>query len=196
MKRSAPPAVGRTLLLLGLLSWSVCAACSLVVDSEGLQQGCAAGTKRCEVSPGELRCVSITKPEYGCARESCVPCTLPQSVEVCGGDGECAVGTCEPEFENCDHEPRNGCEVDLSSSYQNCGACSASCEDAVRNMPRTASAECNAGRCVVKECKDGYADCDGAASNGCEKALSAAACGRCDGCPGQTTCNQTTGRCE
>jgi len=193
---SRPVVFGRALLPLSLSLWLLSAACSLVVDAQGLQQGCAAGTKPCEVSPGELRCVSMTKPEYGCARESCVPCTLPQSVEVCGGDGECSVGTCEPEFENCDQLPRNGCEVDLNSSYQNCGACAASCDDALRDMPRAASAECRSGRCVVKDCKDGYADCDGAASNGCERALSDADCGRCAGCPGQTSCNQATRRCE
>ena len=198
MKRRRPSLVvlGRAAASLSLSLWTAMAACSLVVDSRELRQGCAAGTKPCEVTPGELRCVSITKPEYGCARESCVPCTLPQSVEVCGGDGECAVGTCEPEFENCDRMSRNGCEVDLDSSYQNCGACGASCDDALRDMPRTVSAQCSSGRCVVKECQDGFADCDGAASNGCEKPLPETACGRCDGCPGKTACNLDTRRCE
>jgi len=190
---------GRASATLSLALWVLSAACSLVVDPQELEKGCAAGTKPCEVTPGELRCVSISKPEYGCARESCVPCTLPQSVEVCGGDGDCAVGTCEPEFENCDGMSRNGCEVDLDSSYHDCGKCGASCDDALRDMPRTASAECSAGHCVVKACADGYADCDGAGTNGCEMALAdlpAEACGRCDGCPPKTTCNLQTRRCE
>lgn len=195
----------RAILLLvraSLLSFALSVlptACSLVVDSGGLQQGCAAGTKPCEVVPGELLCVSVSDPEYGCARESCVPCTLPQTVEVCGGDGECAVGTCKPEFANCDRMPRNGCEVDLDSSYHDCGDCGQSCDDALRDMPRAVSAQCGGGRCVVKDCESGYMDCDGAATNGCEMRLSdlpAAACGRCDGCPAATTCNPKTGRCE
>jgi hypothetical protein len=197
--RSSALLFGRASVLLSFWLWALSAACSLVVDSHELQKGCAAGTKPCEVTPGELRCVSVTNPEYGCARESCVPCTLPHTVEVCGGDGECAVGTCEPEFENCDRMPRNGCEVDLDSSYHDCGSCGANCDDALRDMPRAASAECDVGHCVVKECEDGYADCDGAATNGCEKALKdlpLAACGRCDGCPGGATCNQETRRCE
>ena len=188
--------LGRVSVLLGLVMWVLSAACSLVVDPQGLQQGCAAGTKPCEVTPGELRCVSQADPEYGCARESCVPCTLLHAVEVCGGDGECAVATCEPDFEDCDRMPKNGCETDLDSSYDNCGSCGASCGDQLRNMPRAVSAKCDSTRCVVGECKDGFADCDLAASNGCERALPEAYCGRCGGCPGKTLCNLQTQRCE
>jgi hypothetical protein len=193
------PSFGKAWLLLSLLVWLLSAACSLVVDPEGLKKGCAPGSKPCEVEPGELRCVSTTNPEYGCARESCVPCALLHTVEVCGGDGECAVGTCEPEFENCDGMPRNGCEIDLDSSYHDCGSCGASCDDALRDMQHTVSAECGAGRCIVKDCADGYMDCDGAGTNGCEQALKdlpAEACGRCGGCPETTSCNLKTGRCE
>ena len=125
-----------------------------------------------------------------------MPCTLPQAVEVCGADGDCAVGTCEPGYENCDLVAKNGCEVNLDTSYDACGGCNNSCDDAVRNMPRALSAECNAGRCEVGECQEGYADCDGAASNGCENALPVEACGRCGGCPGRIVCNLETGRCE
>ena len=170
---------GRASALLSLSLWVLSAACSLVVDPQDLQKGCAEGTKPCEVTPGELRCVSTSDPEYGCARESCVPCTLFQAVEVCGADGECAVGTCEPEFENCDSLPKNGCEVDLESTYGHCGACGASCEDDLRKMPRAISAKCSGGRCVVDECRDGYAECDGAASTGCETPLAPEACRRC-----------------
>ncbi|HEX2876373.1 MAG TPA: hypothetical protein VHP33_34205 [Polyangiaceae bacterium] len=178
------------------MAWALLAACSLVVDPESLQKGCPAGSKPCEVTPGELRCVSTSDPEYGCARESCVPCTLFQAVEVCGGDGECAVGTCEPEFENCDSAPKNGCEVDLDSTYDHCGACGASCDDDLRKMPRAISAKCSGGRCVVDECRDGYAECDGAASTGCETQLDPSDCGRCGGCPGDTVCNPEHNRCE
>jgi hypothetical protein len=186
----------RALLALSLAAWLVPAGCSLVVDPGELQKGCAAGSKPCEVAPGQFSCVSVTDPEYGCARESCVPCTLPHAIEVCGGDGECAVGTCLPEFQNCDLVAKNGCEVDLETSYDDCGDCGASCSDDLRSMPRALSAQCQGGRCLVDECKDGYADCDLAATNGCEKALPDESCGRCTGCPGMTTCNLETKRCE
>jgi hypothetical protein len=106
------------------------------------------------------------------------------------------VGTCDQGYENCDLLAKTGCEVPRDTSYDHCGSCGSSCEDAVRTMPRAVTAECHAGRCEVGECQQGYADCDGAASNGCEKALPPEACGRCAGCPGETQCNVDAGRCE
>ncbi len=179
-----------------VLSWLLTAGCSLVIDPDPLQQGCVAGTKPCEVTPGKLSCVSQTDPNFGCARDSCVPCALLHAVEVCGADGACAVGPCEGNYENCDRIARTGCEVDQDTSYENCGACNNSCDAAVRSMPRALSSRCAEGRCVVKDCQEGYADCDGAASNGCEKLLPDEACGRCDGCPGTTTCQLETRHCE
>jgi hypothetical protein len=182
--------------LLGGLFWTLAAACSIVVDADELQQGCAEGRKPCEIEPGELGCVDEGDADYGCARESCVPCTLAHAVEVCGGDGDCAVGTCEPGYENCDLTAKNGCEVNLETSYDDCGSCGSSCEAELRGMPRALSAQCVTGRCAVDECEPGYADCDGAAFNGCEHALPETACGHCAGCPGKTQCNVETRRCE
>lgn len=179
-----------------LLLWQLAVGCSLVVDRAELEGGCQPGSKACEVMPGKLGCVSGNDTEFGCGRESCVPCTLPHAIEVCGADGECAVGTCEPTYENCDSRSDNGCEVNLASSYANCGSCDTNCDDAVRSMPKASSATCVAGRCEVGECQDGYADCDRAASNGCERLLAVDDCGRCDGCPGSTSCNLETRLCE
>lgn len=182
------------------LAWCTCwllvFGCSLIVDKGDLERGCDSGMKACEVAPSESSCVSSADVAYGCARESCVPCTLSHAVEVCGADGSCAVGTCDPGYENCDSRPDNGCEVNLQTDYANCGTCGTSCEDAVRNMPRALSARCSSGRCQVATCVEDYGDCDGAASNGCETELAKEACGRCDGCPGATVCNLTTKRCE
>jgi hypothetical protein len=188
--------LGRALLALGTASWLLAAACSVVVDAEPLEEGCPEGTKACEVAPGKLSCVSRGDPEYGCARDSCVPCWLPHAREVCGANGECSVGTCDFNYRNCDALAFNGCEVDHDADYFNCGGCDNSCDDALRSMPEARSAQCSEGRCVVEECEDGYADCDGAASNGCEMRLPEEACGRCAGCPGSTACNSETRRCE
>ena len=185
----------RAVIASALLCWLSAAACSLVVDAGPLQDGCAEGTKACDVD-GTKSCVSTADPEYGCARESCVPCTLPQAVEVCGANGECAVGTCDSPYENCDRVAKTGCEVDCDTTYDHCGGCGNSCDAALRSMERALTSRCAGGRCVVDKCQDGYADCDGAASTGCEKPLSETDCGRCDGCPGSTVCNLDTRRCE
>jgi hypothetical protein len=72
----------------------------------------------------------------------------------------------------------------------------ASCDDELRQIPRAETATCHDGRCVVDTCRDGYADCDGAPSTGCERPLTPQDCGRCGGCPDATVCNQMTRRCE
>jgi hypothetical protein len=179
-----------------LLLWQLACGCSVLVDRSELESGCGAGRKGCEITPGEISCVSNASAEFGCSRESCVPCTLPQAIEVCGGDGECAVGTCEAHYENCDLMSENGCEVDLDTSYANCGSCGINCDDALRGMEMTVSARCVAGRCAVGTCLEGHADCDSAASNGCETTFEPEDCGRCNGCPTGTICDQATGRCE
>lgn len=179
-----------------LLVWQLAFGCSLVVDHAALDSGCQAGSKACAVTPGVMGCVSSSDTEFGCGRESCVPCTLPQAIEVCGADADCAVGTCEANYENCDSRSDNGCEVNLATSYANCGSCDINCDDAVRSMPKASSAVCLGGRCQVGECQGDWVDCDGAASNGCETLFDADNCWRCDDCPGGTTCNEQTRLCE
>ncbi|HET8936379.1 MAG TPA: hypothetical protein VFN67_23205 [Polyangiales bacterium] len=70
---------------------------------------------------------------------------------------------CEPQHADCDHEPSNGCEADLSNSKQHCGACGTACQ--------TADCSCENGKLTLR-CDSGHADCDADVSNGCEVDLS------------------------
>lgn len=54
-----------------------------------------------------------------------VECALGQAQSACV-DGQCAVETCEDGFEDCDGEPDNGCEADLSAP-EHCGSCAYDC---------------------------------------------------------------------
>ena len=83
--------------------------------------GCAAGQKACDGL-----CASTSDPLAGCAAESCDPCVVPRAVAACAADGTCAVAACNPGFADCDGNPSNGCETDLSQP-QHCGACDTSC---------------------------------------------------------------------
>lgn len=79
------------------------------------------------------------------------------------GEGEIVIevdenGECPEGFVDCG----NGC-VDLASSKSHCGACGKAC-----GFPH-ASAECAAAVCELTACEAGFEDCDGDASNGCEK---------------------------
>src|SRR5213075_1430812 len=100
-------------------------------------------------------------------------CALANASESCVA-GACTLGTCDAGFANCDGQAANGCEVDITSSTANCGACNAQCT----NLHGTTS--CTAGACVPT-CLTGFANCDGIAANGCETntQTSTANCGSC-----------------
>jgi hypothetical protein len=78
-------------------------------------------------------------------------------------------------------------------------------EDVLRTGPRALHeilirlvlrAEDRAAQGAHPVCQQGYADCDGAAVNGCETELSSEQCGRCEGCPDGTQCNEELETCE
>jgi hypothetical protein len=58
----------------------------------------------------------------GVACTSIAPHTTPTCVACV-----CVVGPCQYPFADCDHNPANGCEVNISSDPANCGACGAHC---------------------------------------------------------------------
>jgi len=66
---------------------------------------------------------------------------------------------CRTGREDCDGNPQNGCETDVTSDAAHCGACGRACQgpDCV----------CRDGQFQVR-CLVGRADCDGNPQNGCE----------------------------
>jgi len=106
-------------------------------------------------------------------------CSIPRGSPVCT-EGNCAVGTCDTGYGDCDRMASNGCEVDLQSDAMHCGACGHACPSGPNAMGR-----CVMGTCRT-ECAAGFGDCDGDASNGCETSLTStpAHCGMCGrACP-------------
>lgn len=82
---------------------------------------------------------------------------------------------CKPGFSNCDGNPTNGCEADLNAPAS-CGSCANDCEALYDN----AEAACVQSECRLHACDEGFADCDGDPSNGCEADLSdESSCGAC-----------------
>jgi hypothetical protein len=87
--------------------------------------------------------------------------------------------TCSAPQADCDGNPANGCETNLSVSAAHCGRCGMTC-----GAGAMATAMCSAGTCGI-QCADGYGDCD-RDGRSCEANLStsAAHCGRCGAsCP-------------
>lgn len=94
-------------------------------------------------------------------------CDLPNAVTKCDA-AKCVIDSCVAPFEDCDGDPRNGCEVDTSlQNALHCGACGRACSGA-----GVATATCNAGVCTPY-CALGFGDCVRptfpAADDGCEQ---------------------------
>jgi hypothetical protein len=103
------------------------------------------------------------------------PCFADNGTPACV-DGQCAIGSCETGFADCDTDPSNGCEANLLNGVTTCGSCTNNC-----NKEHT-DAFCNGGNCNIIGCNDGYADCDLDVTNGCETDVNVdmAHCGGCN----------------
>lgn len=116
-------------------------------------------------------------------------CSASHATALCQG-GHCALGSCEPGWGNCDGDASNGCETDTTSSLQHCGQCNRPCEW----RPNT-TASCESA--CVYECVEGWNDCNGQQSDGCEsnRMVDLNNCGACGNkCPDRpnatTLCSQ------
>jgi hypothetical protein len=87
-----------------------------------------------------------------------VRCRPDNATPTCD-DGVCK-GACEDGFEDCNGNPEDGCEADLSAP-ETCGTCDNACSDI------GGEAGCDMGTCTI-ECADGFADCTGGEADGCE----------------------------
>ncbi len=88
-------------------------------------------------------------------------CAVPNSSVSCR-NGICYNSGCIAGYADCDHWAPNGCETNLMTSPNNCGACGKVCV-----LPHAVSG-CEYGACTIVSCHPGWADCDGLAYNGCE----------------------------
>jgi hypothetical protein len=169
----------------------------------GPDLGSICGDKICNASAGET-CMSCTgdcgmcncpagfgdcdgQPQNGCE-------TALNGIENCGGCGmKCAqtggtnkcilvgatyqcVATCDPTHADCDHNPANGCETDLTG-VANCGGCGMACANPNGG---TACVAQGAGHVCQPSCTPGFAAC-GAPQLGCTTSTSSSVdnCGAC-----------------
>lgn len=125
------------------------------VDAGPLE--CSASEKACS---GE--CISRERPDHGCGSSACTPCLTPNATPRCNGEARCDIALCYKGFDDCDGNRENGCETDIRTDPDNCGACKKRCPD----LPH---AERGCGDvCTVWRCQLGYRDCNGDSQDGCE----------------------------
>ena len=173
-----------------------CGACGKTCSPTNAQPACTGGL--CDIAecdPGFEDCNSNASD--GCEVNTqtdpmnCGTCgtTCPQ-FQTCQA-GKCSL-VCPENTGDCDNDPANGCETTFGTTLD-CAFCNDEC-----NLAHAAAA-CTGGKCVVENCQNGFGDCDGVATNGCEADLdnSAMTCGTCNNaCPtgvnGTAVCNGGT----
>lgn len=202
-----------------------CPAGAICNGSFRCVQGCEVAADCPAAAPGQLpaccdhRCVDVLSSNEACGacgnpctnNDSCcdgVCVDLNRSADHCGACGRscylpnvtgvgctnssCFNQGCEQYFGNCDGAlESNGCEVNHSFSPQNCGSCSRVCAGTPHRPGLCVLLSCSQG-----PCEDGWGECDGNYSNGCERALTTSSdCGRCDVlCASNQSC--TGGTCQ
>jgi len=139
---------------------------------------CSAGcseTKACPV--GQTCCTGAcvdTKSNVDHCGACSAKCSIMGATAKCEA-GACAIASCDGLRGDCDKNPTNACETDLSSSTSNCGSCGTRCPFVVNGLPA-----CTAGKCSAA-CDTGFGDCDSTLANGCETNLNnnLSNCGAC-----------------
>lgn len=139
---------------------------------------CNAGFDNCDpnLANGCETDILGSEQDCGACNQACSPAN---STGVCAG-GMCGIMMCTGTFADCNMNAADGCEIDKSTSAQNCGMCGNMC-----SFPN-AQATCAGGVCGLGACNAGFGNCDGMAANGCEKTTSADVnnCGACGNvCP-------------
>jgi hypothetical protein len=162
--------------------------------------GCAGAFANCDGAPGN-GCETNTGNDPSHCGTCTTVCSGTGGSPVCSG-GVCSGISCSAGLGNCDANPGNGCETDLTT-LTNCGTCGKACS-ANHGTP-----SCVGGSCQIA-CSSGWDNCDGNLANGCETSIgSVNNCGGCgqpcsaaNGTPlcssGQCsiTCNAGWGNCD
>ena len=153
-----------------------CGACGTVCSGVGGTPVCQAGKCQtvCKAGAGDCTAAPGCETNLGLDPTNCGTCgnicQLLNASSKCQG-GTCQVSSCAKGFLDCDGNPADGCETDITT-MKNCGGCGVACDPATQF--------CQNQACTSIVCAAGSANCDGVAANGCETALGTLQ--NCSGC--------------
>jgi hypothetical protein len=110
--------------------------CSIISCVEGYANCDGISENGCESDLNEqFNCgeCNVTIPQGSCIEGitycGAVPCSTQNSATVACQSGFCTVISCDYGFLDCDGDALNGCEVDLRTDLENCGACGVKVEE-------------------------------------------------------------------
>ena len=109
-------------------------------DDDTQPTRCPSGQKRCN-----QRCVANDKPETGCGNDSCNPCSTNNGTAACL-NGKCIVATCNDGFLDCNDDPSDLCEHDITNDRESCGFCNQKCPGTMRCEDATCKCDGNQGQ--------------------------------------------------
>ena len=101
----------------------------------------------------------------GAVDDGVVLAPLPNATAGCVG-GMPSIVRCNPNFENCNGTVADGCEVNLTSDSANCRFCGNACTSVGGD-----SRSCVGGECRITSCPPDQRDCNGSATDGCERMI-------------------------
>jgi MYXO-CTERM domain-containing protein len=146
-----------------------------VIDSvRHCESGCEANWGNCDGDPSngcESDLLTSRGNCGGCGQQCGTPGTASECI-----DGVCHPATnCLPSFGDCDGNPSNGCEIDLTDNVNNCGTCGNVC------AYDHATEDCIDSICTMGECETGWGDCNSSDTDGCESEIASDPnhCGAC-----------------
>jgi hypothetical protein len=142
-------------------------ACSAAPDNCPAGQFCSSDGNCREGCKVDRDCAGTpTTPRCLVAAHECVECLGNVDCgpgNLCTPSNTCTVG-CDPHAPSCPGQQMcctDAC-IDTSSDVNNCGNCDSKCK--LDNATPT----CSGSQCAIKQCKNGFSDCNGKASDGCE----------------------------
>jgi hypothetical protein len=135
---------------------SICSAGACSIGS------CSAGFANCDGLTANGCEVNITNDPNNCGGCGVACGTVPNGNSGCAASA-CVILSCNAGFANCDGTRANGCEVNLTSDSNNCGACGNVCSPATQQcagstcklksgQPCTGGAQCASGVCSGSVC--------------------------------------------
>lgn len=153
---------GRDCTALPRVMAASCSASACVFDQ------CEPGYADCNDGAGCESDLTANDSCGGCG-VNCAGLPNTQSATCGGAPGApaCEVVACDPGYGDCGAAP--GCETRTDNDALHCGACAGDAgHQACTDLPNVTQSTCAMGECRVAQCDDGFEDCNGDASDGCE----------------------------